>query len=45
MLEGSTFRFSRDVIKVVMTGRTIEMVGTESDANFLVAASNGSRID
>jgi hypothetical protein len=42
---GSVFRFSRPVMRVVTTGRTIEIVGNESTANFLVAASNGSNIN
>jgi hypothetical protein len=39
------FRISGLVIKVVTTGRTIEIVGAESTASFLVAASNGSYIN
>jgi hypothetical protein len=44
IIEESVFRPSRLVINVVTTGNTIEIVGLESLANFLVADSNGSSI-
>ena len=40
--EQSVVRSSRLVIRVVITGITIDNVGNESQANFLVAASKGS---
>jgi hypothetical protein len=45
MFDELVIRSSRLVIKVVTTGRTIEIVGEDARANFLVAASKGSRID
>jgi hypothetical protein len=45
IIEESLFRPSRLVINVVTTGNTIEIVGSDALANFLVADSNGSSIN